>query len=69
MKDRQGEIGRVTKILEDIGLMFAQSVATQLVDRGVGTKDRFEVEKQNPHKRVYRYVVKAKDYKEDDNET
>ena len=40
---REDQIREVTKILEGIGLKFAHSVAVALVDRGVGTKDRFEI--------------------------
>ena len=42
--NKQEQINRVTKALEEIGLMFAHSVATLLVNKyKIGDKDRFEI--------------------------
>lgn len=41
--ERDNEIKRIRNILEIIGLQFANSVATALVDKNIGTAKRFEV--------------------------
>ena len=61
---RQEEITRVTKILEGIGLKFAQSIAIQLVDKGIGSKDRFEINRTS-YDGTTLPIIKPINYKEE----
>ena len=59
---RDVEIQKVTKVLEEIGLKFARSVAVQLVDRKVGTDTRFEIADNQTTMATSTKIILPKDY-------